>query len=106
VSLSRGMQGLNTRLAKSLNKLLGRKGTLFDDHYYSHLLLTPAEVANAFAYVRTNAQRHYGDEGVDYFSSASAEWQALLATPVHWLLRGGWQRAKRIKPATRLSAGL
>jgi REP element-mobilizing transposase RayT len=57
VSLARGMQSLGTRLAKALNKLLERKGTLFDDHYHSHLLESPTEVARALEYVRNNARR-------------------------------------------------
>jgi putative transposase len=95
VALSRGMQGLCIRLAKALNKALGRKGALFGDHYHSHLLRSPAEVANALAYVRTNAQRHYGEAGTDYFSSSHAAWLALLAAPVGWLLKDGWKMARR-----------
>jgi putative transposase len=95
VALSRGMQGLNTRVAKALNKVLGREGTLFADHYHSHLLRTPAEVANALAYVRTNALKHYGQIGLDYFSSDHADWRALLSVPVTWLLEFGWKLARR-----------
>ena len=90
VALSRGMQSLGTRLAMALNKLLGREGTLFEDHYHSHLLKTPTEVARALAYVQTNAQKHYGREiEGDYFSSAHSEWSGLLALPVTWLLNAG-----------------
>ena len=95
VALSRGMQSLGTRLAIALNKMLGRKGTLFADHYHSHLLLTPAEVANALAYVRTNAQKHYGRIELDYFSSEHPEWRDLLAAPISWLLDVGWRLARR-----------
>jgi REP element-mobilizing transposase RayT len=59
-ALSRGMQGLCVRLARSLNRLLQRKGSLFNDHYHSHLLKTPAEVAHALRYVLDNAEKHYG----------------------------------------------
>jgi putative transposase len=97
--LSRGVQGLCIRLAKALNKLLQRKGTLFDDHYHSHLLATPTEVANALAYVRTNAQRHYGETGIDYFSSGHLGWAELLAAPVTWLLNVGWKLAGRRRAA-------
>ena len=98
VALSRGMQSLGTRLAKALNKMLGREGTLFEDHYHSHLLLTPTEVVNALAYVRTNARRHYGREIVgDYFSSEHAGWRELLAAPATWLLNVGWKLVGRGK---------
>jgi hypothetical protein len=74
------MQSLGTRLAKALNKLLERKGTLFDDHYHSHLLESPTEVARALEYVRNNARRHYGGIEVDYYSSARA-WSRLSRAP-------------------------
>ena len=102
VALSRGMQSLGTRLARALNKLLGREGTLFEDHYHSHLLLTPAEVANALAYVATNARKHYGKIEIDYFSSEHSEWRDLLAAPVSWLLDVGWRLARRKRPETEV----
>jgi putative transposase len=104
VALSRGMQGLNTSLARALNKFLARKGRLFDDHYHSHLLLTPSEVANALAYVRKNAWRHYGVTGVDYFSSDNADWRDLLADPISWLLASGWRCAIDAKLSRMASA--
>jgi putative transposase len=97
VALSRGMQSLGTRLARALNKLLGRKGTLFEDHYHSHLLRTPSEVANALTYVGTNARKHYGKIELDYFSSEHAEWRELLASPITWLLNVGWKLARQRK---------
>ena len=95
VALSRGMQSLGTRLARALNEMLGRVGTLFEDHYHSHLLRTPTEVANALAYVGTNARKHYGKIEIDYFSSEHPEWGALLASPITWLLSMGWRLARR-----------
>jgi REP element-mobilizing transposase RayT len=100
VALSRGMQSLGTRLARALNKLLGREGTLFEDHYHSHLLESPTEVANALSYVATNARKHYGRIEIDYFSSDHVEWGALLALPVSWLLTVGWRLARRKRPAS------
>jgi putative transposase len=103
VALARGMQSLNTRLAMALNKLLGRRGTLFEDHYHSHLLKSPTEVARALAYVRTNAERHYS-RGIesDYYSSDHSEWRDLLAAPVTWLLNAGWKLVWRSKPKREL----
>jgi REP element-mobilizing transposase RayT len=91
--LSRGVQGLCIRLAKALNALLRRHGRVFADHYHSHLLRSPTEVARALAYVRNNAEKHYGERGVDHCSSVHAGWRELLAVPVTWLLQGGWKRA-------------
>ncbi|HEX4385625.1 MAG TPA: hypothetical protein VH083_21840, partial [Myxococcales bacterium] len=94
-ALTRGMQGLCIRLAKALNALLKRRGGVFADHYHSHLLESPTEVARALAYVSTNAQRHYGREiEADYFSSGHRGWAELLAVPLTWLLSKGWKRAR------------
>ena len=57
-SLSRGMQGLLVRVAKALNKLWQRKGSVFADRYHNHILRTPREVRNALAYVLNNGLRH------------------------------------------------
>jgi REP element-mobilizing transposase RayT len=46
-ALTRGMQGFCIRLAKSLNRMMGRSGRVFSDHYDSRLLRTPAELARA-----------------------------------------------------------
>lgn len=57
-TLSRGLQGLSIRVAKALNRLWGRKGTVFADRYHDHVLRTPREVRSALAYVLNNARRH------------------------------------------------
>jgi putative transposase len=93
-SLSRGLQGLCISLAKSLNFALARSGRIFADHYHSHLLRTPTEVANALEYVQDNAEHHYGESGLDWFSSQNPELRELLARPVTWLLNVGWTRAR------------
>ena len=97
-SLSRGMQGLCIRIAKSLNALMRRIGPVFADHYHSRLLATPAELVNAIAYVLGNHLRHFGGKaGVDRYSSAALDGDGrtrALARPVSWLLRSGWRRAR------------
>jgi hypothetical protein len=93
-SLSRGMQGLNIRIAKALNRLLRRSGGIFADHYHSRLLHSPTEVCAAIRYVLGNAEHHFVEKGVDYFSSASGAGGAARATPTGWLLSRGWRRGK------------
>jgi putative transposase len=94
-SLSRGMQGLCIRLAKAMNKVLKRRGGgVFADHYHSHLLRSPAEVANALKYVSGNAEHHFGEAGLDWFSSQNPELRELLMVPVTWLLSVGWKRPR------------
>jgi len=43
VALSRGMQGLKIRLAKALNRLWGRAGSVFSDRYHAVALRTPRQ---------------------------------------------------------------
>src|SRR5438309_2760945 len=70
-ALSRGMQGLAIRIAKALNRVMGRAGRVFADHYHSRTLPTPTELVRAIAYVLGNAAQHYGGKpGGDRFSSA------------------------------------
>ena len=98
-ALSRGMQGLNIRIAKALNRLMDRKGHVFADHYHSRLLRSPTELVNAIAYVLGNAARHYGESGQDRFSSRAYEAlhrQKILSHPRTWLLRSGWRRARTV----------
>jgi REP element-mobilizing transposase RayT len=100
-SLSRGVQGLCIRVARALNAMLERHGRVFSDHFHSRLLRTPTELCGVIRYLRGNAAHHYGETGVDAFSSAAADAMGLLVRPVGWLLRVGWRRARNaIAPAT------
>ena len=95
-SLARGMQGLEIRIAKSLNSLMDRSGPVFSDHYNSRRLTSPTELVRAIAYVLHNHEHHYGSTGRDRFSSdglAAAARRAQLAIPVSWLLTIGWRKA-------------
>ncbi|HEY2031178.1 MAG TPA: hypothetical protein VGH20_18430 [Myxococcales bacterium] len=103
-SLSRGVQGLCIRLARALNSLLNRHGRVFADHFHSRLLRTPAELCNAIHYLRGNAAHHYGEQGVDPFSSAATDAVDVLLPPLGWLLRVGWQRAR--KPIAPMTASI
>jgi REP element-mobilizing transposase RayT len=97
-ALSRGMQGLNIRVAKSLNALMGRSGAVFADHYHARLLRTPTQLVRAIAYVLRNHEHHSGGSASDPFSSDGlrrAERRARLCLPITWLLTIGWRRAPR-----------
>ncbi len=105
-SLTRGMQGLQIRIAKALNKLWRRKGKVFADRFHDRILRTPREVWNVLAYVLNNGRRHgsFATRGAaDPFSSGRwfDGWIKLREpdSPTHapitraqtWLLRVGWQ---------------
>jgi REP element-mobilizing transposase RayT len=117
-SLSRGMKGLAVRLARAINRVSGRRGTVFAERYFSRVLCTPREVRHARAYVMLNARRHTreasevaGGKWVDEYSSwawfdgwedlpgkwlhkarAGPEAVAPVAKAETWLLRIGWKR--------------
>lgn len=116
--LARGMQGLMVRLARRINKHLGRTGKLFRERYHARALKTPREVRNALRYVLLNGRHHAAERGqrlhrdwIDPYSSAlwfdgwsqpirtDAPWLRKLrrracptAAPRTWLLATGWRR--------------
>jgi REP element-mobilizing transposase RayT len=103
VALARGIQGLCIRMARGLNRMMGRKGRVFADRYHAHILRTPTEVARARAYVRDNHRKHAERRGdslragwVDPYSSASHGHRIVLPAPHTWLLRAGVARASRV----------
>jgi len=107
-ALTRGLQGLAIRLAKSVNCALGLHGGVWSDRYHARLLATPREVRNALVYVLMNVRKHApGVRGLDPRSSAGwfTGWRVPVATapgagPVArartWLARVGWRRHGRI----------
>jgi REP element-mobilizing transposase RayT len=114
-ALSEGMQGLSVRLAKGLNRMMGRSGPVFAERYHSHVLRTPTEVRNALAYVLLNHVSHMRRIGAradagrfDRFSSASTfdgweggdapEVPTVTTPPRSWLLRAGWKRRGLLRP--------
>jgi REP element-mobilizing transposase RayT len=77
-TLARGMQSLSVRIARNLNKLLRRKGTVFSDRYHLRVLKTPTETRLCLLYILNNSKKHAKQDGVplapswvDPFSSAS-----------------------------------
>jgi REP element-mobilizing transposase RayT len=112
-ALSEGMQGLQVRLAKGLNRLMDRHGKVFADRFHAHVLRTPAEVRNALAYVLLNRRSHMARigkapaAGLDPFSSAAAfdgwreirpEPATVTSPPQTWLLGQGWRKRGLLSP--------
>jgi REP element-mobilizing transposase RayT len=110
-ALARAMQGLCIRLAKALNRLLGRRGRVFVDRYHLRVLTKPLQVRRALAYVLLNQRRHAAQTGdilpaswVDPCSSAmefdgwkerpmaAREGPPTVVPAESWLLRVGWRR--------------
>ena len=105
-SLSRGLQGLAVRMARSLNRLWQRFGRVFADRFHDRILRSPTEVWNALRYVLCNARKHgawTSRSRPDPMSSAPwfDGWSEIAPEPSEsaptprartWLLNEGWQR--------------
>jgi len=112
-ALSRGLQGLLVRIARTLNRTLRRSGAVFVDRYHDRILKTPREVRNAIRYVLGNGKKHAAEglevavpQPIDVFTSApwfdgfrerfTVRGLDLVVRPVAdpetWLLTKGWRR--------------
>jgi hypothetical protein len=113
-SLSRGMQGLLVRIARGLNRLWQRSGSVFADRYDARALRSPREVRNALAYVLNNSKKHgchLAGRDPYTFGRAFDGWKGgspldsphsgtLPVLPARsWLLAHGWRRHGLIDPA-------
>jgi len=104
-ALGRGMQGLGIRLAKAINRELGRAGRVWSDRYHCHALKTPRETRNGLIYVLFNGRKHgVSGRGIDACSSGAwfrgwhsrpepSRGPAPVVPPRTWLLAVGWRRS-------------
>jgi putative transposase len=111
--LANGMRGLNVRLARAVNRELGRRGPFSADRYHARPLRTPREVRHALVYVLANWRKHTAArDGLDPCSSARwfDGWTRQMPResnppPTHapstWLARSGWKRHGLIDPCER-----
>ena len=118
--LSRGVQGLAIRLARGINRAIGRRGKVFADRYHARILKTPREVKNVLNYILNNHLRHSPVRDgrwylirEDNFSSAAwfDGWRSranIRCVPTGpppvgdaktWLLCEGWRRHGLLLPA-------
>src|SRR5262249_10036878 len=51
ISLSRGLMGLAIRLARAVNRVVGRNGQVWSDRFHARALRTPRDVRNGIVYV-------------------------------------------------------
>src|SRR5829696_9152174 len=125
-ALSRGMAALGIRIARQLNRALGRQGGVFEERYHSTPLTCPRQVRNALRYVLLNGPVHRsrirparrggsGPVGLDPCSSGAVfdGWRPgvaiaapepwgpageLVVAASRWLLSVGWRRWGPIDP--------
>ena len=119
-ALARGIQGFKIRVARAINRILGRKGGVFKDRYHARTVTNPTQCRHTLAYVLNNQRHHaydhmesYPPSRIDPCSSAllfdgwstrqrlkpwaqapptDTAGMATVASPSTWLLRGGWKR--------------
>lgn len=118
-ALSRGIQRLASRIARTLNKRFGRKGRFFTERFDGKVLSTPKQVRNALRYVLLNHHKHAFTartpsivEGFDPFSSSAYfdGWRTPsphhrppergdpVVPPRAWLLTKGWRKHGELEP--------
>jgi hypothetical protein len=102
-TLSRGVGALKIRAARSVNRALARRGTVWADRYHARALRTPREVRAGFVYVLQNWKKHIRNaRGLDGRSSALwfDGWKETpqrpadtfpVAAPRTWLASTGWR---------------
>lgn len=116
-ALARGMHGLDVRIARAVNRIVGRRGKVLGDRYHARALRTPREVRNVLRYVLLNWRKHTRAtyEAWDLASTSVTfdGWRAgpadvppeIVATvattrapPQCWLLSRGWRRHGLLDP--------
>src|SRR5262245_9520975 len=110
-ALATTIQGLAIRIARRLNRVMGKKGKVFAERFHSRLLQTPTEIRRTLLYVLQNARKHFAQRGHvvsptwtdDEYSSAPwfRGWTTPRPPPAGerpvaeartWLLARGWIR--------------
>jgi REP element-mobilizing transposase RayT len=110
-AMSNGVRALLISMARRLNRLMDQRGSRYRDRFHERALTTPSAVRTALRYVLTNAEKHYGHEGIDPYSSGPwfphwvdgvqrPRWTPCRAPPTappqSQLLCGGWRSAGQL----------
>jgi REP element-mobilizing transposase RayT len=99
-ALSRALQALAIRVARAINRVLGRKGKVFADRYHMRILKTPTEVKSALRYVLDNRWKHNPRRPEFFveqdFCSSLAWLESAVVAPRTWLLRSA-ERALQLR---------
>src|SRR3954471_8879108 len=96
-ALSCGMQGLAVRIARNINPLLFRRGSLWTGRYYARPLTSPRAFKNALRYVLNNFRKHGEPVHGERDPCSSSIYDVRRGTPEHvpisppktWLARAG-----------------
>ena len=120
LKLSRAMQRLGSRIARSLNRLWDRTGSFFADRYHGRVITTPRELRNVLRYVLLNLHKDALIQdgqllGGGFDPCSSARWfdgwhpseprpppderEPAVTEPKSWLARQGWRRHGLLRPS-------
>ena len=99
--LSSGMRGLMIRMARALNKVMGRKGRVFSDRYHIEIIDNPRQAHNTLRYVVRNHEHHAG-RPLPWLDPCASE-RAPVAAPRTWLLNQARPRAAAAAAAGKRS---
>jgi putative transposase len=104
-ALALGARGLAIRVARAINRQLGRRGPVWGDRYHARALRTPREVRHGLVYVIMNFRKHRPWDRRSLDPCSSAAWfdgleprppPARAPSPVcpsrTWLGSVGWRR--------------
>jgi putative transposase len=105
-TLALGIRGLIIRVARAINRALGREGSVWNDRYHARALTTPREVRHGLVYVLMNFRKHVRHQPWGLDPCSSAPWfdglrgavhaapadGAPVAAPRTWLAGVGWRR--------------
>ncbi len=115
--LSRGVQGLSVRIARALNRVWGRRSTVFADRFASKVLRTPREVRDALRDVLLTGKAPPPRRVGPFDLASSAPWfhgwsrppnvrgldgvEPPVAPARSALLTKGWRRLGKLAPNER-----
>jgi putative transposase len=97
-ALSSGVRSIAIRIARYVNDLLSRRGSLWGDRWHGRALTSPSQVRNALVYVLANFRKHARSlvrPGIDPYSSGAwfdgwAAWQPGSERPPPFSQRPSW----------------
>ena len=119
-ALASGMKSIAARIARTVNRVFGRHGSVLDGRYHHRIMKTPREVRNGLAYVLLNSRKHFkqsrGHAPAVRLDVGSSGWWfdgwtkrppgappdqvREVAAPRTWLMHTGWHRYHpRVDPA-------
>ena len=103
-ALTRALRGMTIRVARAVNRVLGRRGPVWGDRYHARAVTTPRAMRHALVYVLMNRRKHHPEEA-SLDPCSSARWfdgwrdqpngvpgHSPVVSPRTWLASVGWRR--------------